>query len=159
LAIPDYANYMENLIERTKLPYRVSLSVPDPFVKKYDPIVSIIAPAYDKARFKFDNAITLNRMLEIEFALRAYSLDHRQYPDTLAALSPNYLPTIPADPYASSGTFRYKRTPESYLLYSIGPDGVDDGGKPIETPTKTGNDRYRIRDDKQKGDIVAGISR
>lgn len=49
------------------------------------------------------------------------------YPESLAALVPDYLPRLPVD-YADRGVLRYRREGNDYVLYSIGPDGVDDGG-------------------------------
>ena len=71
-----------------------------------------------------------------DLALRAYRLEHGAYPATLAALTPAYLKQIPNDPFAASGPLHYKRQGSKYVLYSIGPDGKDDGGKPIFDATQ-----------------------
>jgi hypothetical protein len=42
-----------------------------------------------------------------------------------------YLPTLPIDPYGSGQTWHYRREGDSYCAWSVGPDGKDDGGKPI----------------------------
>lgn len=49
------------------------------------------------------------------------------YPESLAALVPEFLPRLPID-YADRGVLRYRREGSDCVLYSIGPDGVDDGG-------------------------------
>ncbi len=69
---------------------------------------------------------------------------------------------MPQDLFASSGTLRYRRTGTKYILYSVGPDGIDDGGKPIYNPhsafdANIPNSRYFVRQG-SKGDIVAGIN-
>jgi len=61
-------------------------------------------------------------------AIHQYNRQHAQYPETLSELVPKYLPRIPID-YADSQPLHYRRTPEGYLLYSIGEDGRDDGGQ------------------------------
>jgi hypothetical protein len=52
-------------------------------------------------------------------------------PATLDALVPRYLPSIPADPF-DAGLLRFKKLPLGYVIYSVGRDGVDDGG--VERP-------------------------
>ena len=88
------------------------------------------------------------RMLTLQLALRAYRLDHCAYPSTLAALTPAYLSTVPTDPFDDK-TIRYRPSRGGYVMYSIGPDLVDNGGTPMP-PTS----QYQPIDDKTHGDIV-----
>jgi hypothetical protein len=70
-------------------------------------------------------------------ALQRYRLRHGQFPPDLAALAPEILPAPPRDP-VDGKPLRYRRNPDgAFLLYSIGPDGVDDGGDP-RAPVSTG---------------------
>lgn len=63
-------------------------------------------------------------------ALALYASDHGRVPDTLESLVPEYLPFVPVDPLSPSGeSLKYcphERVPN---LYSVGRNGVDDGGK------------------------------
>lgn len=110
------------------------------------------------------NADTQNSLLMTEFALRSYKLDHGAYPKTLAALVPHYLTAPPPDPFALSGPLRYKQAGASYLLYSIGPDGRDNGGKAIFDASKSApgpsdtSDLRRWVQDNSTGDVVAGVN-
>lgn len=61
----------------------------------------------------------------IALALDAYYQDYAAYPDGLAALSPAYLPEVPIDVF-SGGEMRYSKEEESYFLYSVGANGLDD---------------------------------
>jgi hypothetical protein len=65
-------------------------------------------------------------------ALERYRLAHGQYPDSLEALVPFLLKQVPADLLARSGTpLVYRRDAGGgFLLYSIGLNRQDDGGKP-----------------------------
>lgn len=68
----------------------------------------------------------------VELALEAFHQDHGTWPDALNELVPRYLATLPLDPFDSqSHPLRYRRTPTGYCLYSIGPDGRDDAGRPL----------------------------
>jgi hypothetical protein len=61
-------------------------------------------------------------------ALAEYHRRHGRYPESLDNLIPDFLPRLPLD-YADLQPLRYHRTDDGYLLYSVGLDGVDDGGK------------------------------
>ncbi|MBN1908955.1 MAG: hypothetical protein JW818_04380, partial [Pirellulales bacterium] len=68
-------------------------------------------------------------LLPIELALANYISDHGRYPESLDDLVPNYLTEVPEDPF-NDGPPVYRRTgPASYQLYSVGPNGLDDGQK------------------------------
>jgi hypothetical protein len=75
----------------------------------------------------------LVRLTQTTLALRAYWLEHdHQLPPTLDALVPEYLPEMPADPFGRSKIpIRYDA--ERRLLWSIGSDGIDDGGDDSDT--------------------------
>lgn len=66
-------------------------------------------------------------------------------------------PSIPAKVPETKPHFEYSISP--YTLYSIGANGTDDGGKPIENKavTTSARDRYST-DFNQRGDLVAGIN-
>ncbi len=88
----------------------------------------------DQFRFKAAYDETFTRLLMTMLALRAYKLDHQgSYPQTLGGLTPKYLSAVPLDPFADQAPFQYRpvKGGASYLLYSIGPDGIDNGGSPI----------------------------
>ena len=53
-------------------------------------------------------------------------------PDSLDALVPSFLPAVLSDPYTGQ-PLKFKKLPKGYVVYSVGPDGQDDGGK--EQPT------------------------
>jgi hypothetical protein len=62
-------------------------------------------------------------------ALQAWRAEHGGYPDSLDALVPDLLDSVPADPFGR-GALKYRREGEKYLLYSVGPGGQDHGGQP-----------------------------
>lgn len=67
----------------------------------------------------------LNRLA---VALAAHRAEKGEYPATLEALAPDILKKIPNDPFPDKA-FVYKRTEKGYVLYSVGPNLKDDGGK------------------------------
>jgi hypothetical protein len=76
-------------------------------------------------------------------AIELYRCLHRRPPRSLDELVPDCLNAVPDDPFASSGPLRYLVLPEpdaygrSYLLYSVGADGVDNGGKEARWPSES----------------------
>lgn len=162
-ALP-YDNVMSELLRimkneevRAAMPFQVYVHA-KPLPKSSNALVTILQPDFEKVRLKLEQANVKNRLLELKFALCAYHLEHGLYPATLAALVPSYLPTLPNDPFAYSGGMRYRLTPGRYVLYSVGPDGVDNGGKPIIDKSKTGRERYWLVDASALGDFVAGVN-
>jgi hypothetical protein len=75
--------------------------------------------------------MTEQRVLVLELAIRAYQLDMGRLPRVLTDLVPKFLPVVPNDPYAA-GPMKYIVANGEYSVYSVGPDRIDDGGKPID---------------------------
>jgi hypothetical protein len=80
------------------------------------------------------------RLLAVKLTLAVYRLDHPEAPVPLSldALVPGELDAVPVDPYAKdNGPLRLHVDAEGKTahVYSVGPDGKDDGGAP--TPPGT----------------------
>jgi len=80
-----------------------------------------------------------------------YRLMQGMLPETLAPLVPRYLPKIPPDPF-DGRSLRYKQIERGFVVYSVGEDGADDGGKEPPPPGKT-------RESWETYDIVFRIDR
>lgn len=77
---------------------------------------------------------TLANMVTAAIALERFRLAHHAYPDTLANLTPDFLQAVPVD-CMDGRDLRYRANPDgTYLLYSVGNDGVDNGGDPTPEP-------------------------
>ena len=76
------------------------------------------------------------RLLICHLALRRLWLATHNYPATLDALVPQYLPAVPLDPFGGE-VLIYRKLPMGYQLYSIGFDLNDDGGVPITPVSST----------------------
>ncbi len=122
----------------------------------------MVADTWLTAGFKYEQNQTNLSFLSLSLALHAYKKDHGDYPGALEALVPAYLSKLPDDPFALKGGFQYKQKVDKYLLYSVGPDGKDDGGKAIDVPNnpnaKTNKFARYYPDEKSVGDIVAGTN-
>jgi hypothetical protein len=68
------------------------------------------------------------RSIQVLYAIRLFQEEHRWVPQDLNELAPQFLPTVPLDPY-SGKPLMFLPDLSSYKLYSVGPNGIDDGGK------------------------------
>jgi hypothetical protein len=88
----------------------------------------VLMPSVLPAAIAEQRAAVRLQLTEVAFALAAYRSDHGNYPEQLAQLVPNYVEEVPSDPFAE-GDVRYNRRGGEYLLYSLGMNGEDDGGR------------------------------
>lgn len=72
-------------------------------------------------------------LTRVAIALERYRLAHGQYPSTLDALAPQFLAKVPHD-IIGGGNLKYRITGQNFILYSIGWNGIDDGG--LRNPMK-----------------------
>jgi hypothetical protein len=103
---------------------RFTASGPSP----YTAIAAMLAPAMEKASQKTVRSQTAVKLALAAIALERYRVAHGDFPEKLEQLVPQFLAAVPQDPMAQQ-PFHYKRTDDGwFLLYSVGPDGKDDGG-------------------------------
>jgi hypothetical protein len=73
-------------------------------------------------------------------AIFAYQAQESRLPESLEQLVDNgLLLSVPIDPY-SDGPLVYKVKGDDFILYSVGEDFVDNGGRPCEWDDRTGGD-------------------
>jgi len=76
---------------------------------------------------------TARRIGMTAIALKRFQLKHGRWPETAGELVPEFLPSVPIDPYDGK-PLKYHPNPDgTFLLYSVGENGVDDGGDPSNT--------------------------
>jgi hypothetical protein len=113
-----------------KLPLddEIALLAQDPIARFRYLFVVLLTPSYEGA---------LNRIVAndgnrdgalIGLALELYHRENGKWPKSLAVLSPRWLPAIPADPITGQ-PLRYKVVKDRPIVYSVGIDGDDDGGR------------------------------
>lgn len=86
--------------------------------------------SFKSTKQKHDRACVHVRLLATELALRCFHSDQGHPPTRLDELVPKYLKSIPLDPF-SGQPLVYRAQGTNWLLYSVGPDRVDDGGTPV----------------------------
>ena len=88
----------------------------------------LLLPALSRALVRDAEGAAHIRISGVALALERFRLANQRLPDSLAELVPRFLEEFPADPF-DGAPLRYRRLPKGYVVYSIGRDGRDDGGK------------------------------
>lgn len=101
----------------------------------YTFLVAIMTPNFSRATQRMAYNQNQANMAIIACALERYHLANNQYPESLAALSPQFIDKLPHD-IINGGDLKYHRSGDSFVLYSIGWNEKDDGGTPA--PTRNG---------------------
>lgn len=155
----NYSQYMDTIEEQWNRPYTPAVRAPaapsdcvnQAFVK---------LPNSSKLRFDDIHCDTQNRLLAVALALHVFRAEHGAYPENLQALCPRYLKQVPADPFQPKSALHYGPLRKDYLLYSIGPDGVDQFGFAIwqGVPVPGAKQQGVSATEESVGDIIAGYN-
>jgi hypothetical protein len=90
-------------------------------------ITRLLLPAMSKFSEAFRREHAYIRCTIVALAAERYRREKKAWPDNAEQLCPQYLGSVPLDPYDGK-PLRYKREPDGVIIYSIGNDGVDNGG-------------------------------
>src|SRR5438445_1870660 len=135
-----YLKVMETNVSFASVPPPKSLSITNSEAKAsteirrwHYMISGVVLPASSKAYLRHAESLAALRLAQTVLAVERFRLSGQRLPSDLDELVPDFLPQIQADPF-DGAPLRYKLLSKGYVVYSIGPDGHDDGGK--EPPTK-----------------------
>jgi len=85
--------------------------------------------AKHKAEARHQVVVAHERLVMTELALRCFQAENGRMPERLDEIVTNCLAKVPDDPF-SGRPLVYRPRGTNWLLYSVGTDGVDDGGRP-----------------------------
>ncbi|GAB4148108.1 MAG: hypothetical protein Tsb009_21700 [Planctomycetaceae bacterium] len=91
-------------------------------------LMTLTLPTLDVCFNAQDRANSRHDFSKIILALAAYRAEHKNYPAQLTSLTLKYLKVIPLDRFTGE-PLKYRRTKKGFLLYSVGANGKDDGGR------------------------------
>lgn len=139
---PSWPEYVARLAQAPTVPGGVSA-----FDRPTAPLNTAIPLPFIRFSQLHYRALADRRLATLALAIRSFQLDQGTFPEALAALvETGYLPALPDDPFAADQPLRYRRDDPATVVYSVGIDGVDDGGTYAVSP------RGRVRRD--EGDLV-----
>ena len=100
-------------------------------------LLHAIMPALSRISTIELKTIAQLRTARVALAIERYRLAAGKLPDALIDLVPAYLEAVPTDPF-DGNEIRYKKLEAGFVVYSIGEDLSDDGGK--EQPPRRTNE-------------------
>ena len=93
-----------------------------------DWLMIILLPALSRGQILADISSVRRDTCVLAVALATYRAEKGQYPARLPALAPDYIKTVPSD-LCSGKPFVYRLRGNGFLLYSVGENMIDDGGR------------------------------
>jgi hypothetical protein len=95
--------------------------------------VAAMLPGIEGVFTTVERAIQVRDAVQVAIALELWHRRHGAWPERLDQLVPELLPSVPAD-RVDGQPLRYTTRDGHPLLYSVGEDGRDDGGRPAQNP-------------------------
>ena len=109
----------------SKLLFSPRRSAAQQFIVMFFPGFSAVRNAEDIAAMRFE-------IIKLAFALAEYHADRGTFPEKLDDLVPKYVETVQKDIFNNDADLHYAKHGDGYSLYSIGDNGIDDGGKGVD---------------------------
>lgn len=109
-------------------------------LKEMDPLVVELIPSFHKVFLASRRKHVYLRCTIAALAVERYRQKHKQWPDSLNKLCPQFLSAVPLDPFDGE-PLRYRRVADGVVLYSVSSDTVDNNGNlDREHPNQPGVD-------------------
>jgi hypothetical protein len=102
----------------------------------YNFLAQMLFPSIGRASVRFARSQTAVDLATVACALERCRLAQGQIPETLGALVPRFIDKVPADVFDGQSLRYHPKSDGSFVLYSIGENKVDDGGKLAWTKEK-----------------------
>lgn len=96
-------------------------------LKALPELARLLTPAVDSQTGEYSHSQAELRCAIVAVAAERFRLANGRWPETLAELTPHFLPQVPLDPFADA-PLRYRKREPRALVYSVGYDGEDNGG-------------------------------
>ena len=131
-----YLDLMARWIESTQRPYAEGIAmcqdIEEELAKRSSYAAGVLYATIPGASGALQQAVA--DTVRKRIARTALALERHRHakngalPESLSGLVPDLLAEVPEDPFAGA-PIRYQRTPQGYVVYSIGLNGIDEGGE------------------------------
>ena len=111
---------------------------------EYGLLARALVPAMERVGLSAAVADARQQLARTALACARHRAAHGKLPQSPEELVPEFLPLVPRDPFDGK-PLKWTATDERLVLYSVGPDRQDDGGKPVDANRQS---------DESLGDIV-----
>lgn len=106
-------------------------------VLRHEVMARLLLPAFSDVLVKSANAQANVDLARIALALERYRLAEKVYPETLDALVPRYLASLPRDVITGEPPRYQRHDNNGFVLYSVGWNEKDDGGTVVKPKPKS----------------------
>jgi ABC-type transport system involved in multi-copper enzyme maturation permease subunit len=124
--------YYNDLVEAAKLPDHLQEGAITKVESKFPAMRRRSATMYFffgdlSRRYQIRLAMARTQCAVVALACERYRLKYGKWPERLEDLVPEFQQKLPTDPYDGK-LIRLRRLADGLVIYSVGPDGVDNGG-------------------------------
>ncbi len=91
-------------------------------------ITALVTPAIGKAIENVEKARMRHTTALVAIAATEFRIAHGSLPEKADSLVPDFLPCLPKDTFHATSRVRYSSKDDGVAIYSVGPNGKDDGG-------------------------------
>ena len=136
-----YLDVIDRYIEITKLPLHQRRKASDALeaglvsISNIHVLLHMLIPNISRDATKELESIVDLHAARASLAVERYRLAAGKLPDSLSELVPAYLESVPIDPF-DGNEMRYKKFKTGFVVYSVGEDLNDDGGKEITSESE-----------------------
>jgi hypothetical protein len=113
--------------------------IPDQFE-----VAKLLLPAVQHLAHADWRSVALERCAVAGIACERYRQHHKRWPDTLVQLAPEFLPSVPLDPFDGL-PLRYAKSKEGAAVYSVGKPAVSSSGFATDRPGLPAGVEYGFR--------------
>ncbi len=128
---PEHLRYMNAAVEIARLPIHErgpKLQEQEAQLKNTNILTRLLAPALTKVHNAEARSQAMLRSAAVALACERYRQRHKDWPASLDGLvQVKLLDAVPLDPFDGQ-PLRYRRTKDGIVIYSVGPDKIDNQG-------------------------------
>ena len=135
----QFAGQPYHLVQPAVLDYERSLAAESPGL-----LTRMMVPALSAAMTTAADSDARHRLAMLGLAMARYHAEHKEYPDRLEDLVPDYLAEVPVDPFDGE-PLKMHVADDRIVLYSIGRDMTDDQGTERDDTNQSGDVTFSLR--------------
>ena len=106
-------------------------------------MASIMLPSLRTAKKVVTKTDAKHRACLLGVAMYRYRAKYGKYPEHFEQLTPEFLLTVPMDPFDGK-PMRLSKSDKGWVIYSVGPDLVDDQGSVFNNQSEKGDIAFRL---------------
>jgi hypothetical protein len=116
----------------------------------------MLLPALQKTTEKTADSEARLRCAQMSLAVEQFRVRNRRLPERLEELVPGILSQLPVDPI-DGDPLHYLKLDTGYVVYSVGLDGIDNGGLERGDSNRSNRDKKSARKNRDSGESVDSL--